>query len=196
MRHAFRSSCESIAAPARSRIRIAVLCACLALVGCDDRPKAPELRNTPVYHNKQAGFRFLVPDGWNQTTNAALPAGPIPGEVWVVRYMLQTPERGATLQLLAYEESLHPNAEAFHSEASFGVERWKPAGPSESIDADGVRGSRLIYGGSLQAREFTKEVAAFVRDGRVYCFVAMFQSRDDQAREQVRRAIGSLKWDR
>lgn len=167
---------------------------CLISVGCSDRPSAPELRDTPVYQNKQAGFRFLVPDGWNQTANAVLPNGPIQGEVWIARYTLQTPERGATLQILGYEEKLHPNFVEFHAEPSLSVNDWQPSAPAESVTVGGVTGTRMIYSGKLQDRQLTKEVVGFQRSGRMYCFVAAFHVQDDKAREQVRRAINSLLW--
>jgi len=167
---------------------------CLLIVGCSDRPSAPELRDTPVYQNKQAGFRFLVPDGWNQTANAVLPTGPIQGEVWIARYTLQTPERGATLQILGYEEKLHPNFAEFHAEPSLSVNDWKPSASAETVTVSGVTGTRMIYSGKLQDRELTKEVVGFQRGGRMYCFVAAFHVQDDKAREQVRRAINSLLW--
>ena len=37
----------------------------LVMVGCEHRPVAPELRNSPVYSNAREGFRFLVPDGFD-----------------------------------------------------------------------------------------------------------------------------------
>jgi len=55
--------------------------------------------------------------------------------------------------------------------------------------------TRLSYLGGPQNQWMSKEVVGVVRGGRVYCFAAVFAASDDQAREQVRRAIGSLKWD-
>jgi len=163
--------------------------------GCDSRPHAPQLSDTPVYQNKQAGFRFLVPDGWKQTMSAEIPPGPIEGEFFIVRYTLATLERGAALHVMCYEEASHPELAQFHSEPSFSIQNWKATGAGESLTVNGVSYTRLSYLGGPQNQWMSKEVVGVVRGGRVYCFAAVFAASDDQAREQVRRAIGSLKWD-
>jgi hypothetical protein len=165
------------------------------LVGCGDRPSAPALRDAPVYRSPDEGFRFLVPDGWTQQASAVLPPGQLEGENFLVRYRMKTPEQGATLQIECSQDSESLNLEQHHAGPSYGVERWKLAEPAEAIQVNGVPADRLVYSATNNGQSTTKEVVCFRRNERVYAFAAVFQTRDEKAREQVRRAVASAIWE-
>ena len=163
--------------------------------GCESRPSAPALRDTPVYQNKQEGFRFLVPEGWTQSASAILPPGQLEGETFLVRYRMKTPEQGASLQVLCFEDSGDCDLREHHSGPAFRVQHWEPTDVGETIDVNGTKAERHIYSAVIDGKRMTKEVACFRRGSRVYSFVGLFYSTDDKAREQIRRAVGSVIWD-
>ena len=80
--------------------RLLLVAFLLLLNGCDSGPRAPELVDSPVYQSKSEGFRFRVPDGWKQTASSSLPPGQFEGENFLVRYLVQSPAGGSTLQVL------------------------------------------------------------------------------------------------
>jgi len=162
--------------------------------GCESKPSAPVLSDTPVYQNDQAGFRFRVPDGWLQTANSYLPEGELESERFVVRYQMRTPEQGANLEVLAFNDSPDLDLAEHHAGPSFRVNRWKPVADPEEVTVGEASGVRLVYTARVDGREMTKEVVAFRREGRVYAFVGLFSSTDDKARQQIRRAVESIVW--
>src|SRR5688572_20052386 len=86
-----------------------IFLAALLLVGCEASPRAPALRDSPVFHSPQEGFRFLVPEGWKQTAHGVLPAGKLKGEVLFAQYRLPTSQQAALFELLCYAEGTHPS---------------------------------------------------------------------------------------
>jgi hypothetical protein len=166
------------------------------LGGCRERPRAPALRDGPVYHCPQEGFRFLVPDGWTQNASAVLPTGRLEGENFLVRYRMKTPEQGATLQIVCWQDSASLDLEQHHASPSYGVQQWKLAEPSETIQVNSVPARRIVYTDTADKRPMTKEVVCFRQNDRVYAFVGLFSSRDEKAREQIRRAVASVLWER
>jgi hypothetical protein len=168
---------------------------CGLLCGCRNTPSAPSLRDAPVYHSAEEGFRFLVPDGWTQNASAVLPAGKLEGENFLVRYQMKTPEQGATLQIVCAQDSESLDLEKHHAGPSYGVAQWQLAEPAESIQVNEVPADRLVYTAASRGQSMTKEVVCFRKNERVYAFVGLFQSKDDKAREQVRRAVGSVIWE-
>jgi hypothetical protein len=173
----------------------AVLALCGCLTGCNDTPSAPALRDAPVYSSSEEGFRFLVPEGWTQLASTVLPAGPLEGENFLVRYRVKSPEQGASLQVECTQDSESLDLEKHHAGPSYGVDRWKFVEPAEEIDINGATAQRLIYTATSNGQPTTKEVVCFRRNDRVYAFAAVFQTRDEKAREQVRRAVGSVIWE-
>jgi hypothetical protein len=175
--------------------RVLLLLLVIGSTGCDSQPSAPALEDSPVYHNKQEGFRFLVPEGWTQNASALLPPGQLEGENFLVRYRMKTPEQGATLQILCFDDSDGADLREHHAGPSFRVQRWKPDQPGETIDVNGVKAERHAYTAVMDGRRMMKEVVCFRRGNRVYSFVALFYATDDKAREQVRRAVASVIWE-
>ncbi len=168
----------------------------VGMSGCERRPQAPVLRDSPIYRNEAEGLRFLVPDGWVQTASTVLPEGPLEGESFLVRYRINTPEPGARLQVECGPDGSGFVPAEHHAAASYGVQRWTVAEPPQDLTIGGVACQRLIYSGELGGRTMTKEVVCFRRRDRVYSFVGLFWATDDKGRQQIRRAVDSTLWDR
>ena len=180
----------------RTLVATVGLCFAVGLSGCEGRPQAPVLRDSPVYRNEAEGMRFLVPDGWIQTASTLLPEGPLEGEAFLVRYRINTPEPGAMLQIECAPDRPDVNLAQHHAAPSYRVESWSASGRSQSLTIGGADAQRLIYSGEVAGRKMTKEVVCFRRRGRIYSFVGLFWATDDKAREQIRRAVESTIWDR
>jgi len=117
------------------RSREDILCSavllCALAVGCDSTPEAPELVDSPVYQSASEGFRFRVPKGWTQTASSNLPPGDFEGENFLVRYLVQSPAGGATLQVICFiDNESQTDLEAHHAGPSFGVESWEVTSPA------------------------------------------------------------------
>jgi hypothetical protein len=177
-------------------VATAGLCFAVGLIGCESRPQAPILRDAPVYRNEAEGLRFLVPDGWIQTASTLLPEGQLEGEIFLVRYRLNSPEPGATLQIECSPDRPDADLAQHHAAPSYRVENWSASGPPQSLTIGGADAQRLIYTGEVAGRKMSKEVVCFRRHGRVYSFVGLFSATDDKAREQIHRAVESTIWDR
>jgi hypothetical protein len=168
----------------------------VVLAGCDRRPQAPVLRDSAIYRNDAEGLRFLVPEGWIQTASSLLPQGPLPGDAFLVRYRINTPEPGAMLQVECMPDRPDKDLVQHHAGPSYRVRRWTPVGPAEELVIGGAAAQRLIYTAEMDRRQLTKEVVCFRRGGRIYSFAGLFWSTDDKAREQIRRAVESTIWER
>src|SRR5436309_1759630 len=77
----------------------ALLVVLSAAAGCATRPSAPALLDTPIYQNKQEGFRFEVPDGWKMSARAEYPPGPVAQERLLVAYRRTVEDMPATLKV-------------------------------------------------------------------------------------------------
>jgi hypothetical protein len=173
-----------------------LISAALMLTGCDSGPRAPELVDTPVYQSKSEGFRFRVPEGWTQTASSSLPPGQFEGENFLVRYLVQSPAGGSTLQVLCLTDRDGTVDLAEHNAIpSFGVENWAIQGPAESLDVGGIEAQRMQYQGTLGGRTMHKEVLCARRGERIYSFVGLYSDGDEKAQLAIRRALDSLIWD-
>jgi hypothetical protein len=169
--------------------------AVLLLSGCDSGPSAPDLVDSPVYQNKAEGFRFRVPDGWKQTARSNLPPGEFAGENFLVRYLVQSPAGGSTLQVLCLTDRDEAVNLADHNAIpSFGVENWSLKGPADAIEVGGVPAQRMQYQGTLAGKTIHKEVLCVRRGARVYSFVGLYFDGDEKAHLAIRRALDSLLW--
>jgi hypothetical protein len=166
----------------------------LLLLGCDARPRAPALLDEPVYQDEREGFRFLVPEGWKQYARSEVPPGKVERERLLVLYRRLTPGQEATLQVTCADLPPATDLAAYLAGPSFGADRWRLKASAEAVVADGVRGLRYAFAGRTGKRDMGREVAAFRRGERVYFFTALFPAADSTAREQVRRAVGSIRW--
>jgi hypothetical protein len=168
--------------------------AVLASAGCNRRPSAPALGDAPVYQNNREGFRFLVPENWTQVASGVLPRGELEGEVLLVKYRMRTAGKGALLEVLCFDASKYPDVQKYHSEPSHGSKDWQSTGPVESLEINGTPAQRLVFSASIQGKPMVKEIVAFQREGRVYSFIGLFWESDNKARQQLRRAVGSIIW--
>ncbi|MCA9054515.1 MAG: hypothetical protein KDA75_11800 [Planctomycetaceae bacterium] len=163
--------------------------------GCESRPQAPVLRNSPVYQSETEGFRFRVPDGWSQTANSTLPSGEVPRDVFLARYSLETSEGGASLQVLGRNDVPSAQLVEHLSQPAFGVEKWELLEPPIPITVDSVPAERLVLQGLLQGKPMIKHATCFHRNARLYTFVGMYSKTDQNARQQIERAVDSLLWE-
>ncbi len=165
------------------------------LSGCDSRPAAPALRDAPVYRSATEGFRFRVPEGWTQTANSALPPGDIPKEIFLARYRVQSPEGGASLQVLGRNDLAADALTEHFQKPAFGVPSWKVVEPLHTITVGDVPAERLVLSGVLHGKTMMQHVTCFHRRGRLYAFVGLYWQTDPTVRQQVERAVESVLWD-
>lgn len=161
--------------------------------GCQPKPKAPALIDEPVYQSPE-GFRFLVPEDWIMVARANLPPGPVEKERLLVQYRRSTDEGSATLEISRMDLPEDSDLAEYLSAPSFSVRRWRSLERAESIEVDGVKGTRFRFSGQVEGRELAREVTAFRRDGRVYFFTVLYSPKDTAAPEQVRRSISRITW--
>ena len=167
----------------------------VATNGCGSgTPRAPALSNDPVYNNRREGFRFLVPDGWNQQASSVLPLGKLEGENLLVKYTIKSPEGGAYLEVICFDASVKRDLHRYHAGESHGLRRWDSKADPEEMKFEGKSGHRYIYQGQMNKRSMTKEVVVFRRGERVYSFIGLFWSDDTKGQQQIRRAVKSVKW--
>jgi predicted Zn-dependent protease len=161
--------------------------------GCSRTPKAPVLRDEPVYQNLAAGFRFEVPDGWKQVAKGEL-VGDARQERLLVEYKVVASNQPAGLQVTAVDLPASTDLEKYLTGPSFGIESWQVKAPAETIQMQGAEGKRFAFEARPRKEETSREVVAIRRQGRVYFFTCVFKSDDTKARDQVRGAIKSLIW--
>lgn len=177
---------------------VALLFLTLALaggVGCDVRPRAPALRDSSVYQNRDAGLRFLVPQGWTQVASGVLPPGALPAEFMLVKYQMKTTARGAVLEVLCLDDSQSTtDSHRHHAQPSHGVASWTSKVEAQELTVGGVPGRRFQYEGRIHKNTMHKEVVVFRRENRLFSFVGLYWDDDHNAREEIRRAVDSLVW--
>ena len=162
--------------------------------GCDSSPRAPLLRNSPVYHSESEGFRFRVPEGWSQSANSVLPAGDLPGDIFLTRYQVKTTEGGASMQIICSDAVATEKLEKHWSGPAFGVKTWKLEESLQNVKAGPVAGERIVYSGLLGDKTIMKHVTCLHKNKRLYSFVGLYWQNDVFARQQIERALDSLIW--
>lgn len=175
--------------------RVGVGLAALLLAGCDTRPKAPALRDSPVFHSKQEGFRFLVPEGWTKSAHGVLPSGKLKGEVLFAQFRVPTSEQEAMLDVLCFSEGTHASPQSYHAGPSHGASEWTETAPPEPVEINRTPAERLVYSAMIGKQPMTKEVIAFRRNERVYSFIGLFAASDNAAQQELRRATNSIVWE-
>lgn len=162
--------------------------------GCDSSPRAPLLRDAPVYRSESEGFRFRVPEGWSQSANSVLPAGDLPGDIFLTRYQVTTTEGGASLQIICRNDVSADKLEEHWSGPAFGVMAWKLEEPLKNVTAGPVAGERIVFSGLLGKKTLMKHVTCLHKNKRLYSFVGLYWQNDEFARQQIERALDSLIW--
>lgn len=168
--------------------------ACLCL-GCGGRPQAPSLRDGPVYHNRSAGFRFLVPQDWTQTTNSVLPDSTLERDFLLVQYRSKSARHGGMFEVICYERDSQPDAAAYHGGPSHGVSAWTLADKPDEAKVGGKSAKRYRFTAKAGEAEMVKEVLSCERGPRVLAFVSLYGKSDEGAAEEMRRAANSVVWD-
>jgi hypothetical protein len=156
----------------------------LAAAGCGGA--APE----ESFRSEEHGLRFRPPTGWSERT----PAGTRPArDVVLVSYRRLTAGRPAWLEV-SVVEGMTPA-----SLASWLAGRqpagWRRQGPAEEYSWEGRPAARAAFAGRRGRHDVVSEVAAVRRGGRVYLFTGTFPAGDEDAREEVRQAVGGVSWD-
>jgi hypothetical protein len=169
----------------------ALALALLVVGGCGGKPRAPALEDDAVYHNADAGFRFLVPTGWRQRAKADIPRGKVPQQHLLVQYVRVSGEGPAFLEV-SLTDVPESDLPALLGSPSHALAKWQPAGPAEPISVGGAPAKRLVFTGIQGKSQMTKEVVVFSRGERVFFVTGIFQTADKEAREQVRGAVASM----
>ncbi|MFO0820879.1 MAG: hypothetical protein U1A77_23230 [Pirellulales bacterium] len=175
----------------RRTVLVALL---LVAVGCNPTPQAPALRDSPVYQNKSAGFRFLVPQGWRQMATASLP-DKLEQEFLVARYGLTTSPQGAMFEVMCFEPMGEFDAQKHHSGPSHGAKEWSPVKEEAKAGGPPVREDRQMFSASLAGKPTVKEVINVTKGNRVFSFIGLYGPSDSAAKEEIRRAVESLQWE-
>jgi hypothetical protein len=162
------------------------------IASCGDTPRAPDLRNDPIYQNSEEGLRFRVPDGWSQFASARVPPGTATVERMLVEYMVPQSDRPATLRVTIIDLPATENIDDYL--AGRPGEKWEIKSTAEPIVADGVPGTRTLLAAKGKTGSRLQEVYAFRRGPRVYLFNAILFESETKAQQQVRRMIESLGW--
>jgi hypothetical protein len=166
----------------------------LVVPACSHRPRAPALRDEPVYQNSQAGFRFLVPEGWTQTARAEAPPGKAESERMLVEYKLLTAAEPAALEVSLIDLPTATEVNHYLTSHPFSGEGWVARSQPQPCEINGVAAVRVELGNRNVRSKTTREVVYFQRGERVYFFTGIFAPTDASAREQVRRAVESIIW--
>ena len=171
----------------------AALACTLSVVGCGSKPSAPAIQDSAVYENNQEGLTFLVPKGWSCSASATLPAA-IEGEMVLAQWRMSSPEQGASVEILCFDDVQQSDLQKYHEQASHAVEKWTASQEPEKLQIHGVDATRHAYTGLMNRSEMTKEVVCFRRGNRVFSFIGLFVVEDEKAQQQLRRAVGSTRW--
>jgi hypothetical protein len=161
--------------------------------GCSSGPRAPALQDSPVYQNDTEGFRFLVPEGWSQYARADVPAGPVSKERLLVQYR-HLGGGNAMLEVTVNDLPPEKDLAAYLSGPSYGVQRWTAASAPEKVEIGQKPGTRWLFQSRANGADISREVVTFRHEQRVYFFTGVFSTKDASAREQLRKAVGSIAW--
>lgn len=179
----------------RVRLALVLLPACLlALPACESKPRAPALRDEPVYQNSQEGLRFLVPEGWTQFVSAEIPPGKLDQERMLAGWRRAAADKAASFEVSLIDLAADADLTTHLSRGSHGVSRWLPKGRPESLEINGHAATRTTLTGRAGKDDLTREVVAFRRGGRVYFFAGIYPPADGKARDEARRAASSVMW--
>jgi hypothetical protein len=169
-------------------------CSLLVTGGCASRPRAPVLRDDPVYQNDQEGFRFLAPEGWNQSTRADMPRGKWKTEIPLVAYRRRAGPALASFRVSLIDLPTSADLAAHVSAPSYGVDKWTQTGPPEDVTMGSVGGVRYILRGRSGKEDVMKEVVCVRRGERVYFFTSMFPPGNTELRDQLRKVVEGVIW--
>jgi hypothetical protein len=174
--------------------------ACLAGLGLvlfvslrGDRPRAPVLKDEPVYQNAREGLRFLVPEDWTMLARGEAPASAT-GQEWpLVEYQFHGADSPTVLRVTCIDLPESADIQQYLTK-HWPAATLKPLGPPQPFTVDGVEGTATLFNLGPEGGPIVHEVYAFRRGPRVYLFTGIFAADDSRARQQVRRAVESIQW--
>ena len=123
-----------------------------------------------------------------------MPEDELEGEVLLVQYRMPTAVRGASMEILCFDEQSPGNLFEYHAGPSHGVVEWSSRNEAEQIEIGGVPAERLAYRADRNGKSMWKDVVCFRRGKRVYSFIGLSWESDEKAREQFHRAVESTIW--
>jgi hypothetical protein len=185
------------AGPAATAATVLLAAGVLLLSSCSSRPRAPVLRNDPVYQNDSEGFRFLVPEGWIQSSRSNLPPGKVDRERPLVDYNSTGGPGIAAFRVSVIDLPEYDSADMVAkllATPSFGVKEWRKTGALEHATVGGLPGIRYLFRGVQGKEHVDREVVSVHRDGRFYFFAALYPAKGSQMPEQFHRLLDSVIW--
>jgi hypothetical protein len=157
-------------------------------------PRAPSLRDEPVFQDAKAGLRFLVPDGWNTSSKTIYQPESTSQERSLVEYGKISNDQLASFEVTFADLPPSTDLGAYLSGPSLGQTRWNLTANATPLTVDGVEAQRFILAAGEGPGQTTKEVVVFRRGERVFFFTGLFPSSDNESRQQIRRAVESIVW--
>jgi hypothetical protein len=182
--------------PRRAATAVTVLLSAwvLLLSSCNSRPRAPVLRNDPVFQNDREGFRFLVPEGWIQIGRTEIPPGKVERERPLVDYYLTTGPGTASFRVSRIDLPESADLAKLLATPSFGVKKWTQTAAPEDVTVGGVPGVRSHFGGDHGNEHVAREVVHVRRGERLYFFTSLYPAKAVAMRDQFRRVVESVIW--
>jgi hypothetical protein len=158
------------------------------LAGCQGRRDAD-------YRSEREGFRLTPPAGWSERARdrEAAPGG-AGRERLLVQYKRLTAGRPAWLRVTVAEAPAATPPTALVAGRT-PAKDWRREGTVESLEVRGLPAARIAFTGRWGNQDYVSETVAVRRDGRVYFLTGTFPAADDDAHEQVRRAVDSATWE-
>ncbi|MFO0926212.1 MAG: hypothetical protein U0736_04115 [Gemmataceae bacterium] len=167
----------------------------LVLAGCSERPRAPVLRDDPVYQNDREGFRFLAPEGWEQQMRGELPPTRVTRERTLVDYRRTSGPTAASFRVSAIDLPATADLAAHLSTSPvLNIRKWRATGTPQETKVGSAAGTRYELAGRAEGEEMAQEVVAVRRGERVYLFSSLFPMRDTEVRQQLRQVVASVIW--
>ncbi len=172
------------------RIASILILLSLCICGCRERPKAPPLRDDPVFEEPKKGLRFLAPKGWSQTARSSFPEGPTEKDTLLVRYQSAPSDKPAFFEVTYIDAPESADVMAMLTAASNSMGAWTSAGAPEPQTINNVQATRY----RLTQKLYAKESVVFRRGGRLYFFTYVFPTADTATRELLREVVQSITW--
>lgn len=164
-----------------------------AVVGCEDKPRAPALATESVYQNDEIGLKFATPDGWVIQTKTDLPSGRLPKPILLASYLSPKGD-GPQLQVEAANAVPDEELDAGLATLKAGGEGWAVKEPRKRVTVNGIEASRVTLVRPTKRGEQLREVTTFQRGERTYFFSIVFHSSDLTARDQADLSVRSVMW--
>lgn len=177
-----------------NRRAVVVFLGAFLFPGCEPRPRAPSLRNDPVFVSEREGFRFLAPDDWSQGIRGEIPPGKADKERPLVEFSRTSGGPPASLRVSLADLATSTDLTAYLSGPSFSAEKWTAVETPTDTPVGSATGVRYVFKARVGKGDMVKEVVAVRRGERVYFFTALYVAKDNEVREQLRRVVGSVVW--